>query len=116
MARRRRVRKPLMYEFYPWEKYVHETMKPASACERGQYRSRMVDGTQVVICCPRGTKMDFKKRCCVPKRGAKACVTKPMTQSFRHKVEKFKTRHPDIWEKLISTKPDPDGAHRLYRR
>jgi len=121
-------RKPLYYEYVPGEKLVHEVFTEPQKCEPGQYRSRWrvwgkpgekfteYYGTQVVICCPKGTRMDIKARCCKPLRGKKkdVCVGKPITQSIRHTVEKFKARHPDIWKKLIRAKMTPEGSKIYY--
>jgi hypothetical protein len=111
-AKRRRYKKPLYYEWNPTYDYVHETMFPADKCQYGEYRSKMVKGTQIVICCPKGSRMDIKARCCKP-IGKKACVGKPVTQSIRHKVSRFKSKYPDIWEKLQRAKTDKYGIRKV---
>jgi len=99
MRRIRRRKKPKYYEYSPTWDYVHETFKPADACEPGEFRSTKARGVQTVICCPTGTKMDMKARCC-KRTGKSTCDSKPEVQSVRVPKRKFARRHPGIWKKL----------------
>lgn len=96
-------KKPLFYEWSPNWKFVHETFVPASRCAEGQYRSRRSGTAQVVVCCPEGSKMDDRQRCCT--RDGK-CVEKPIKQSVRVPVGQFKREHPKLWIKMSRGKID----------
>lgn len=108
--KKRHRRKPLYFELPKTGTYVHYTYEPASKCQPGAYRSSMHRGTQVVICCPRKTKMDPKSRCC--KIGT-ACASKPITQSVRVPVEIFAKRHPALYKKLMAARPGRRGEKTL---
>ena len=90
-------RKPIFYELPKSGAYVHETFIPASECASGQYASTKRKGVQTVLCCPKGTHMDRRSRCC--KRDS-ACVTRAKAQSVRVPIATFKKRHPALFKKL----------------
>lgn len=91
-------RKPIFYELPPSGQYVHETFIPASKCASGQYASAVNKGVQTVLCCPTGTRMDRRSKCC--RRGS-ACVTRAKAQSVRVPIATFKKRHPSLFKKLV---------------
>jgi len=108
MAKKRRPRAAIKYEWKPGWKQVRERLMEPQSCTHGSYRTKTLSTSkdvQGVMCCPKGTTLTEGRGC--RREGGPASSMK--LQALRHGVGKFRFRHPDIWAQLQAARPDSRG-------